>query len=288
MIELLVKGIWYRILARIWKMWSGGASPETPTASSSPATRLPQEIVRIIIAYITYDTHSLRACTLTCYSWYIAAVPHLHYSLEIETHSLDGMVWWPNPLWYMYRLGLLPLVRELQVVDNGYPHIWLSKGLFNRNVLRPFLTFTNLRELEIDFLDISSFLPGIRRYFGHFPPTVRSLTLREPRGSYREIIYFIGLFQHLQDLTFTCGAKFGEERADDPTLTPPFIPPLRGWLRLFYFTGAGLLKDMIDLFGGMRFRYMHLRNVDGMRFLLGACAKSLEVVVLYPTDSRGE
>jgi len=287
-IELLVKGIWYRILARIWKMWSGEASPETSAASSSPATRLPQEIIRIIIAYITYDTHTLRACTLTCYSWYIAAVPHLHYSLSIETRSLDGMVWWPNPLWYMYRLGLLPLVRELHVVDKRfYSGVRLSKRLFNFRVLRPFLTFTNVRELEIAFLDIPSFLPGIQRYFGHFPPTVRSLTLREPRGSRREIIYFIGLFQYLQDLELRYDIAKPEEPADDPTLTPSFIPPLRGWLTLFCFTRVDLLKDMIDLFGGIRFRYMHLRNVDGMRFLLDASAKTLEVVVLDPTDPRG-
>jgi len=186
----------------------------------------------------------------------------------------------------MYRLGLLPLVRELHVV-NGYPYIWLSKGLFNRNVLRPFLTFTNVRELEIDFLDIPSFLPGIRRYFGHFPPTVRSLTLREPRGSRREIIYFIGLFQHLQDLKLCYDVAKPEEPADDLTMTPSFIPPLQGWLTLFCLRRVDLLKDMIDLFGGIRFRYMHLRNVDGMRFLLGACAKTLEVVVLDPTDPHG-
>jgi len=185
-------------------------------------------------------------------------------------------------------LGLLPLVRELQVVGNNYPNFWLSKKLFNFRVLRPFLTFTNVRELEIDFLDIPSFLPGIQRYFGHFPPTVRSLTLREPRGSRREIIYFIGLFQHLQDLEFSYdGAKFEEEPADDPTLTPPFIPPLRGWLTLFCFTRVDLLKDMIDLFGRIKFRYMYLWKVYGMRLLLDACAKTLEVVVLHPTDSRG-
>jgi len=270
-------------------MWSGGASPETPTASSSPATRLPQEIINITIAYLTYDTHTLRACTLTCYSWYIAAVPHLHYALSIETRTLDQMFWRANPLWHMHTLGLLPLVRKLRVVDKNYPNFWFSKKLFNFRVLRPFLTFTNVRKLEIDFLDIPSFLPSIRRYFGHFPPTVQSLTLREPRGSRREIIYFIGLFQHLQNLKFSYDKpKLEEESADDPTLTPLFIPPLRGWLELSCFTRVDLLKDMIDLFGGIRFCYMYLYNVDGMRLLLDACAKTLKILVLNPADPRGE
>jgi len=132
-------------------------------------------------------------------------------------------------------------------------------------------------------------MPGIRWYFGHLPPTVRSLTLREPRGSRREIIYFIGLFQHLQGLRLSYDKpKLEEESADDPTLTPLFIPPLRGWLELFCFTRVDLLKDMIDLFGGIRFRYMYLYNVDGMRLLLDACAKTLETFELNPADPRSE
>ena len=289
-IELLAKRVWYRTLARIRKMRSGGASPETSTTLSPPAVGLPQEIIRSIINYIAYDTYTLRACTLTCYSWYIAAAPHLHYAHAIETRSLDQRVWRPNPLWSMYMLGLLPLVRKLQVIDNGYHHhVWLSKTLFNRCVLHPFLAFTNLRKLEMDFLDIPSFLPNIRRYFGHFPPTVRSLTLREPKGSRREIIYFIGLFQHLQDLGFRYGwGGSKKEPADDTTLTPPFIPPLRGWLTLCGFARMGLLKDMINLFGGIRFRFMSLHSVCDTRIPLDACAETLEVLLLEPTDPYGE
>ena len=52
-------------------------------------------------------------------------------------------------------------------------------------------------------------------------------------------------------------------------------------------TRVGLLRDMIDLFGGVRFRHMDLCNVDGMRLLLDTCAKTLEMLRLYPTDPRG-
>jgi hypothetical protein len=55
-----------------------------------------------------------------------------------------------------------------------------------------------------------------------------------------------------------------------------------------HFKRVGLLKDMIDLFGGLRFRYILLYDVDGMRLLLDACAKTLKVVVLDPTDPRGK
>ena len=47
--------------------------------------------------------------------------------------------------------------------------------------------------------------------------------------------------------------------------------------------GAGLLKDMIDLFGGLRFRYIILYDVDGTWLLLEACAKT-KIVTLNPAD----
>jgi len=51
---------------------------------------------------------------------------------------------------------------------------------------------------------------------------------------------------------------------------------------------VGFLKDMISLFGGIRFRYMNLYEVHGMWPLLDACAETLESVVLDPTDPLGE
>ena len=53
-------------------------------------------------------------------------------------------------------------------------------------------------------------------------------------------------------------------------------------------TRAELLKDMIDLFGGVRFRHMDLCNVGGMRLLLDTCAKTMETLRLNPSDSHGE
>lgn len=48
------------------------------------------------------------------------------------------------------------------------------------------------------------------------------------------------------------------------------------------------MKDMIDLFGGIRFRHMKLYNVHEMRLLLEACAETLETLSVYPTDPHGE
>jgi len=164
-----------------------------------------------------------------------------------------------------------------------------SPPKFNCRIVRHFFELTNVQELGITYLNIPKFMPRIRRYFRHFLPTVQSLALREPKGSRRQIIYFIGLFQHLEDLKLLYDSTGPQkEPADDLTPVPPFAPPLRGQLTMTCFTRVELLKDMIDLFGGLRFRRMELCNVDGMRLLLDACAKTLETLQLYPLDPRGE
>ena len=246
----------------------------------------------MIIAHLIYDRRSLLACSLTCYSWYIAVVPHLHHTLITPTYdaSMREKFKWPKPLRNMHRLGLLPLVKNFQI-HRRKPRLFggFSPRQLNRCILGHFLALTNVQELGIDYLDIPSFMPRIRQYFGCFCPTLRSLALREPKGSRRQIIYFIGLFQHLEDLKLLYDVTgVWEEPADDATLVPPSVPPLRGRLTMSYFRRVGLLEDMIDLFEGIRFRYMDLFMVEGIRLLLGACAETLETLRLYPTDPRGE
>ena len=91
-------------------------------------------------------------------------------------------------------------------------------------------------------------MPNIQRYFGHFLPMVRSLALRNPVGSRRQVIFFIGLFQHLQDLKLLYDlVYFEEEPVDDLTLIPSFAPLLCGRLTMTCFTRVGILEDMIDL-----------------------------------------
>ncbi|KAF9641819.1 hypothetical protein BDM02DRAFT_3194498 [Thelephora ganbajun] len=80
-IELLIKRIWYQIPVNICRVFSGGVSLETPMTHLSPVTLLPQEIVEMIITHLIYNTHSLLVCSLTCYSWYITTIHHLHHTL---------------------------------------------------------------------------------------------------------------------------------------------------------------------------------------------------------------
>jgi hypothetical protein len=63
-------------------------------------------------------------------------------------------------------------------------------------------------------------MPKLRRHFS--TSYQRSdLSLSEPRGSRRQIIYFIGLFWHLEDLKLLYDTvNHWEEPVDNLTLTP--------------------------------------------------------------------
>ena len=147
--------------------------------------------------------------------------------------------------------------------------------------MRYLSALTNLQELGIDYLHLPSFMPNIQRYFGHFSPTLRFLALRDPYGSCRQILYFIGLFPILQDLKLCYEPPEDElKSAADATLVPLSISPLRGWLTLTCFTGENLVKDMIFFLGGLRFRHVDLFRVKCVRLLFSPFGR----VQKYPGD----
>ena len=195
---------------------------------------------------------------------------------------------WPRPLRDMHKFGSLPLIKKFHVRGKDYQVNGFSPRLFDYHIMRHwFPSLTNVQELGIEYLNIPEFMSTIPRYFGHFLPTVRPLALRAPKGSRRQIIYFIGLFQHLEDLKLLYDQLDPQdEPPDDLSLIPSLVPPLQGQLTMLCFTRVELLKDMINLFGGIRFHRMDLCNVAGMGLLLSACEKTLEALRSYPTDQR--
>ena len=69
---------------------------------------------------------------------------------------------------------------------------------------------------------------------------------------------------------------------------PTLRSPLRGRLEVSRVGAAGLLEDMVHLFGGIRFWHIVLFNVTETQLLLTARAETLETLQLYPTDPRGK
>ncbi|KAF9780969.1 hypothetical protein BJ322DRAFT_289967 [Thelephora terrestris] len=213
-------------------------------------------------------------------------VPHLHHSLTTEDDPFapeSDRHRWPRPLKAMFKLNLLPLVKRFRI--RRWHNSWFTPELLNERNLRYFSALTNLQELGIDELGISSFMPNLRPCFGHLAPTLRFLALRRPNGSSRQIVYFIGFFPNLQDLKLHYPFLVDEqENIADTTLIPLSSPPLRGRLTLTLFMREQIVKDMVTLFGGLRFRHMDLFGVKCLPLLLEQCAETLETLRLYPTD----
>ena len=193
---------------------------------------------------------------------------------------------WPRPLKRSYELGLLPLVKRFRICLRNSK---FTPKRLNWFTLRYFSALTNLQELGIDYLQVSTFMPIILRCFGHLSPSLRFLALKDPNGTHRQILYFIGLFPNLQDLKLQYSARTDElENTSDQTPIPLSTPPLQGSLRLVCFTKEELMKDMITLFGGLRFRHMDLFEVSCSQLLLNECAETLETLRLYPTGKHSE
>jgi hypothetical protein len=130
-----------------------------------------------------------------------------------------------KPLYKLRRLGLAPLVKEIQVVQTS--RMWLVPWAFDSRDFGCFSDFANVQTLTFECLEISLFMPDVERYFGHFPPTLRSLTLSSvPLCTPRHLSHFLSLFPNLDDIAIW---QFSMHRHN---LTPPiqssFRSPRRG------------------------------------------------------------
>ena len=273
-IELLASIVRYQSKAKIKRIFER-SYPET--SSRTCAGEFPQELVDMIVAHVILDTPTLKAVSATCRSWYIAALPHLHHTLTLCRRALDpghqGLI----PLQKLGKMGLLPFVKRLLIVQYHGNDPSLPTVLNARSPV--YFAFTNVQELAIDMLALV-FTPRVHLYFGHSMPKLRSLALRRPLAAHHQLLYFIGLFPNLEDFKL---ADLTREQTPEPVPVPQSVPPLRGRLTLRGFCGVDFLRDLSKLSGGLRFRYAYLREVEGARFLLENCAETLETLRVYPS-----
>ena len=252
---------------------------EASTTVHQRTVNLPQDILEIIIIDLGDDLLSLKAFSTTCYSWYIAAAPHLHHTLTLEERPSDQTRAELKPLAKLYKMDLLPFVKKLWIRCSSFEP-WISPRKFDRQTLRYFSALTNVQQLRIERFDLSKFMPGVERYFGHFAPALRSISLTISSGTQRQLLYFLSLFPNLDDIEIEYYPTTNP--CSEEVAVPFSIPSLRGQLKLTHFPNETIFRDMIRLFGGLRFRYMDLFSVEGSRLLLEACADTLQTVRINP------
>ena len=237
----------------------------------------------MIIAHLTYDIPTLKACVFTNPTWYSIVTPHLHHTVSLGERFSAAPDVNNNtrlsrlPSWH--KFGLLPLVKQLHFTQAIN---WTGPATFDSQNMRYFRAMVNLQELRISHLDLAKFPMGFGGCLGHFSPTLRSLALHSPRGFRRQLIDLFRLFPMLDDIEISLRRReWGDDTAIDNKLVP-----VSGWLggrlALSAFDDVELLKDMVVAFGGMRFTSMDLPSVRGAETVLEACAHTLETLRIHP------
>ena len=175
-------------------------APPEMHITPKPIRDLPYDIAEIIIGYLTRDLGDLKACSLACRSWYIAAVPHLHHTLTLRGNRPDVTRGKLKPLSKLYELGLIPLVKEIRVEQEWDMGGWFAPQAFGYHDLRHFSAFTNVHTLKLQRVEIYRFVPLINHYFGHFSSTLRSVMLFNPNCTPRQLSHFLSLFKNLDNI----------------------------------------------------------------------------------------
>lgn len=247
--------------------------------------RFPYDIMEMIMAHLYHNHGALKACSLTCRSWYTAAVPHLHHTLTLLDMMPDKTRAKLKPLSKLHELGLTSFVREIRVWQWSSKY-WFIPQAFSSSDLRRFSAFVNVQELTLQKINISHFIPGVERYFGHFAPMLRSIVLHYPYCTPRQLSHFLSLFSNLENIYIHFPKRSSNTSVLDTELTPFSSPKLGGWLELFGFRWAETWTDLITSCGGLRFRHMDLHHARGCApVLLEACAETLETLRFHVTDA---
>lgn len=237
----------------------------------------------MIINHLIHDIQALKVCSLTCYSWYIIVVPHIHHTLVLGGNNNDNL----KPLSNRGALGLLPFVKEVRILRSpGHPG-WFRPQLFKPWNSSHFSVLTNVQSLTIQDLDISKFISKLHRYLGHFSSTLRSLTLETPRCTPQELYCFISLFPNLDDLQLESSIRRDSGPRERAPI-PYHVPRLRGQLTLSHFYLIETWRRLAAS-GSLQFRSIRLRSVSSCALVLfSACADTLETLRIEPHGEVGK
>ena len=243
---------------------------------------LPYDIVEAIITHLTRDFHTLKACSLTCRSWYTATIPHLHHTLTLTGGRPEIGRTKLEPLSVLHDLGLAPLVKEIRVHQWRCGSAWFTPQAFSSHA---FSGFANIQALRLQGPDIHLFIPDIERSFGHFLPRLRSIVLRDPSCNPRQLSHFLSLFPSLENIDID-GCRYIPNQTTPGTEFVPFsAPKLRGRLVLYDFSWVETWTGLINSCGGLWFRHVDLwRSPSCAPILLDVCAKTVETLRFSVTD----
>lgn len=274
---------WHRIKAKISRLLRN-AFANTRTVQEW-TRHLPCELVEMIITHLTDDLHALKACSLTCRSWYTIALAYVHHTLVLRGSACGSFRSGLDSLSNLHKLGMIPLVKEIRVVLSEDTDVSFGPEVFAPSDLLHFSAFTNVHTLRIRALDVDRFIPVIGAYFQQFSSTLRSISLYHPTFSAPQYLScFLSLFPNLDDVEIRWPSPFSTT-IPGTEFMPFSAPEFRGRLVLEVFPVIETWTHLISMGGVLRFNHMELREVEGSPILLEACAETLETLRIYMSDN---
>jgi len=256
-----------------------GSTPPGTSTTHASSYNLPSETTQMIIAHLIRDLNVLKACSLTCRSWYTIAVPHIHHTLTLHNKANDDSRRGLKPLSVLHGFGLAPLIKEIRVGGRPEWGAWFVPRTFSPDDLRHFSAFSNVRTLVLRTVKVAEFIPGIEQHFGHLSSSLRSIGLWGPCCTPRQLSHFLSLFSNLDDISIGSLKQPLGITTPDTELVPFSAPRLQGRLELRRFDWVETWTDLIASCGGLRFHYMDLYWVGGCTpILLRACAETLRTL----------
>ena len=251
---------------------------------------LPQELVDYIVDMLHDNIPALKACSLTCKAMFASTRHLIHRTLQLTPDNTLSVLTPEEKRHYErgnrdVELRLLSFMGERDLLQYARRVHICTPNPFTPDILLPhlhyFQSLNRVHTLTIDHFCADEWVDYHATCFGHFYPTLTSLTLSHSIG-HKRLLHFVLQFPNLENLSIE-QPEFdwrGFESRLAEAATPGLSPPLRGCLRL---VGQGPSVHLsTDLFGeppkGFNFRSVELEDFprDLAQHALSACAQTLE------------
>ena len=234
---------------------------------------LPQELVDHIMGELHDDLTALKACSLTCKAMFASTLHLVHQTLRLYPHTLQKAFADEG------EQGYLQYTRRIHIIHYGEltPRTLLPH-------LHRFQSLDRVHTLIFERYDARIWANHYQPYFVHLYPTLTSLTLRHPSGTYQAFLQFALQFPNLQNLCLETIWIGRSEPTPDPIAPVDRSPPLCGHLQLVGRAAVDLWPvDLVHaLPNGMNFRSVQLEDFSGDRVqhILNQCSHTLEALTV--------
>ena len=249
--------------------------------ASTPTSRLhrhlPQETLENIIDHLHDDQETLKECCLASKSFVIRARKHIFAVVHFGTQS-DLEAWkktFPDPSNSPahYTRALVIRCPEVVTAADATEGGWIP-------------TFSRLVHLELNSygLTFSHDYPTSLAPFRKFSPTLKSLFVHAFFLPGPQVFNLIRSFPLLEDLGLIGSTvNTGHHETDElPTFaSSPTSPALTGFLDIVIEELSSVVRPLLALQNGLRFRTLHLtwfweQELHSMVELVEACSNTLE------------